>query len=41
MYTFLQRDFTDPKHKAAAVKNAFALIDKKRYIHAMGFFLLG
>ena len=41
MHTFLQRDFTDPKHKAAAVKNAFALIDKKRYIHAMAFFLLG
>jgi hypothetical protein len=41
MHTFLQRDFTDPKHKTAAVKNAFALIDKKRYIHAMAFFLLG
>ncbi len=41
MHTFLQRDFSDAKNKTAAIKNAYALIDKKRYIHAMSFFLLG
>jgi hypothetical protein len=41
MHTFLQRDFTDAKNKTAAIKNAYALIDKKRYMHAMAFFLLG
>ena len=40
MHTFLQRDFEDPKNKSAALKNAYALIDKKRYVHAMAFFLL-
>lgn len=41
MHTFLQRDFTDQKHKTAAIKNAYALIDKKRYWHALAFFILG
>lgn len=40
MHNFLQRDFDDPKNKTAALKNAYALIDKKRYVHAMAFFLL-
>jgi hypothetical protein len=40
MHTFLQRDFEDPKHKSAALKNAYALLDKKRNLHAMAFFLL-
>jgi hypothetical protein len=40
MHTFLQRDFEDAKNKTAAVKNAYALIDKKRYMHAMAFLLL-
>lgn len=38
---FLKRDFEDPKHRSAAVKNAYVLIDKKRYDHAMAFFILG
>jgi hypothetical protein len=41
MFTFLQRDFTTPKDISAAVKNAFVLIDKKRYLHALTFFILG
>jgi len=40
MHTFLQRDFDDVKNRSAALKNAYALIDKKRYMHAMAFFLL-
>jgi hypothetical protein len=35
------RDFTQPKDRTAAVKNAYVLIDKKRYMHAMAFFILG
>lgn len=38
---FLLRDFNQPKDKSAAVKNAYVLIDKKRYLHAMSFFILG
>ena len=38
---FLKRDFSDPKNTKAAVKNAYVLIDKKRYLHAMAFFILG
>jgi hypothetical protein len=38
---FLLRDFTQPKDRSAAVKNAYVLIDKKRYFHAMAFFILG
>jgi hypothetical protein len=38
---FLLRDFTQAKDRTAAVKNAYVLIDKKRYLHAMAFFILG
>jgi hypothetical protein len=38
---FLLRDFTQAKDRSAAVKNAYVLIDKKRYLHAMSFFILG
>jgi hypothetical protein len=41
IYTFLQRDFNLPKDKSAAIKNAYVLIDKKRYYHALAFFILG
>lgn len=41
MHTFLQRDFAEDKHKTASIKNAYALIDKKRYMHALAFFILG
>jgi hypothetical protein len=37
----LLRDFNQPKDRSAAVKNAYVLIDKKRYLHAMSFFILG
>jgi hypothetical protein len=39
--SFLLRDFEDPKHRSAAIKNAYVLIDKKRYLHALAFFILG
>lgn len=35
------RDFNQPKDRTAAIKNAYVLIDKKRYAHAMSFFILG
>jgi hypothetical protein len=41
MFNFLQRDFNQAKDKTAAIKNAFVLIDKKRYFHALAFFILG
>lgn len=41
IFKFLQRDFTDPKNQNAAVKNAYVLIDKKRYMHALAFFIYG
>ncbi len=41
IFNFLQRDFNEPKNKSAAVKNAYVLIDKKRYLHSLAFFILG
>lgn len=41
IFKFLQRDFNEPKNKTAAVKNAYVLIDKKRYLHALAFFIYG
>jgi hypothetical protein len=41
MHTFLQRNFAEEKNKSASIKNAYALIDKKRYMHALAFFILG
>jgi len=37
----LGRDFSQPKDRTAAIKNAYVLIDKKRYFHALSFFILG
>lgn len=37
----LARDFTDPKWKATALKNAYALLSKRRFEYAAAFFLLG
>lgn len=41
MLKFLSNDFTEPRWKSAAVKNAFVLIGQHRYIDAAYFFLLG
>ncbi|CAK78149.1 unnamed protein product (macronuclear) [Paramecium tetraurelia] len=40
-YEFLQQDFTQPRWKSAASKNAYALVSKKRYQDAAAFFLIG
>ena len=40
-YDFLQQDFTLPRWKQAASKNAYALVAKKRYQDAAAFFLVG
>jgi len=41
MLKFLVNDFTEPKWKTAALKNAYALLGKQRYEYAAAFFLLG
>ncbi|XP_003368273.1 regulator of V-ATPase in vacuolar membrane protein 1 [Trichinella spiralis] len=41
MTEFLSHDFTDAKWKKAALKNAFVLMSKQRFEHAVGWFLLG
>lgn len=41
IFNFLQRDFTQAKDQSAAIKNAYVLMDKKRYYHSLSFFLLG
>ncbi|KAG1730794.1 RAVE protein 1 C terminal-domain-containing protein [Suillus occidentalis] len=38
---FLANDFTQPKWKTAALKNAYALLGKQRFEYAAAFFLLG
>ncbi|CAD8077463.1 unnamed protein product [Paramecium sonneborni] len=40
-YEFLQQDFSLPRWKSAASKNAYALVSKKRYQDAAAFFLIG
>lgn len=37
----LSNDFTHPKWKATALKNAYALLSKRRFEYAAAFFLLG
>lgn len=37
----LKNDFTDPRWKTAAAKNAYALMGKRRFEYAAAFFLLG
>ncbi|KAJ3055772.1 regulator of (H+)-ATPase in vacuolar membrane [Rhizophlyctis rosea] len=41
MVKFLANDFETERWKAAALKNAFALLGKQRYEYAVAFFLLG
>lgn len=38
---FFANDFSEDKWKKAALKNAFVLIGKQRFEHAVAFFLLG
>ncbi|KAI0082261.1 hypothetical protein K474DRAFT_1742410 [Panus rudis PR-1116 ss-1] len=41
MLKFLNNDFTQPRWRTAASKNAFALLSKRRFEYAAAFFLLG
>ncbi|KAJ8083807.1 regulator of (H+)-ATPase in vacuolar membrane [Marasmius tenuissimus] len=41
MLRFLSNDFTEPRWRTAALKNAFALLGKQRFEYAAAFFLLG
>lgn len=41
MMDFFANDFTQDKWKKAALKNAFVLMGKQRFEHAVAFFLLG
>ncbi|SPO00489.1 related to RAV1 - similarity to Drosophila DmX gene [Cephalotrichum gorgonifer] len=40
-YKLLSNDFDDPRWKKTALKNAYALLSKRRYQYAAAFFLLG
>ena len=40
LYEFMCRDFSDPRHREAALKNAYALLSKHRYTFAAVFFVL-
>lgn len=40
MVKFLSNDFSEPRWRSAALKNAFVLLGKHRYIDAASFFLL-
>ncbi|KAG5647592.1 hypothetical protein DXG03_008945 [Asterophora parasitica] len=41
MLKFLANDFSDARWRTAALKNAFALLSKRRFEYAAAFFLLG
>jgi hypothetical protein len=41
MITFLSHDFTEPRWHEAALKNAYALLGRRRLGYAASFFLLG
>ncbi|TDL28114.1 hypothetical protein BD410DRAFT_870276 [Rickenella mellea] len=41
MLKFLSNDFSEPRWRTAALKNAFALLSKQRHEYAAAFFLLG
>lgn len=41
MIKFLSNDFTQPRWRTAALKNAFVLLSKHRYMEAACFFLIG
>ena len=40
LYEFMCRDFSDERHREAALKNAYALLSKHRYAFAAVFFVL-
>ena len=40
LYEFMCRDFSDQRHREAALKNAYALLSKHRYTFAAVFFVL-
>jgi len=41
MVQFLSNDFTQPRWRTAALKNAYALLGKRRFEYAAAFFVLG
>ncbi|KAI0271408.1 WD repeat-containing protein [Gloeopeniophorella convolvens] len=41
MLKFMSNDFTQPRWRTAALKNAYALLSKRRFEYAAAFFLLG
>ena len=41
LYEFMCRDFSEQRHRDAALKNAYALLSKHRYSFAAAFFILG
>ena len=41
MATFFKQNFAEDRWRKAALKNAFALLGKQRFLHAAAFFLLG
>ncbi|KZP10552.1 hypothetical protein FIBSPDRAFT_922313 [Athelia psychrophila] len=41
MLKFLNNDFSQPRWRTAALKNAYALLSKRRFQYAAAFFLLG
>eukprot|EP01135_Chromosphaera_perkinsii_P009258 Nk52_evm10s1705 gene=Nk52_evmTU10s1705 len=41
MFDFFRNDFTTERWQTAALKNAFALLGKRRFVHAAAFFILG
>ncbi|PFH54806.1 hypothetical protein AMATHDRAFT_72570 [Amanita thiersii Skay4041] len=41
MLKFLSNDFSEPRWRTAALKNAYALMSKQRFEYAAAFFLLG
>ncbi|KAJ6574959.1 WD repeat-containing protein [Mycena capillaripes] len=41
MLKFLANDFSEPRWRTAALKNAYALLSKRRFEYAAAFFLLG
>lgn len=40
MSAFFSNDFTQERWRKAALKNAYALLGKQRFVHAAAFFLL-
>jgi hypothetical protein len=40
MMNFFRNDFTEERWRRAALKNAYSLLGKQRFLHAAAFFLL-